>query len=763
METTIQLNFFWEHIWTTLWEKSPADHEEAALLHLFLIRRGRDIGFAAHVAAAAFSDEEAKKKFKDALSEAIAEDAPTISGDDRIDYFWHRYLWRLGRGDLRSARQIETILAAGTWTDEAYLAPPIPTGGAPGVRCWEQQEKAIVARLARGADLYFEAPFFTDFPATQIIPAELETASFTFAALREQSGGTISPGCAGSLEKYINDAAASIALFWFIGMKREEQVALLNTAYPFSIDEKTLDAFITLFDDYQTLLEDAADLFRRGFHEEAKIIYAYILLHDEDSAHIHAAYTNLATIFRDEDETGKAVKCAERALATLEAETDPDPYLLSLARKDVGEMRFLDGNLETAETTMSAAIQTAEGLPPTQAAPLLWAVASAFRRTEQFEEEYAVLTRVLSLDDTGEAMDAAMERLFSMDQYARPDGTFDREGLSEIEKRRKYLDCFGKGAALLQAFQFDRAIACFEEALSLSRDTDLLRNTGIAHRLYGSPQKAHTLLEEVLRNRPGDLYASVHLGLLLGGEKGTDLIREGVEEGIRQGADLAMVLYPLVQHAVSHPEGEILSEIERYADLPTLEGRRSLFYLGAGTALADLGFQKEANTSYRRALKANPPAPIRARVLRNMGLLAADWDEYERAASLLEQALKVSPKDPSVWHHLARVRAALGDAGGAADAAREAARLVPTEETYQQERALRVAKEEVPPPVPEDRTAAELIGAGERLIEHPAGVPAALRAYAAAVTALGLDPGTPDTGADPLSERARLLTLIADA
>ncbi|WP_209630835.1 tetratricopeptide repeat protein [Methanofollis sp. W23] len=762
METTILRNFFWEYIWTTLWEEREADPGESALLHLFLIRRRRDIGFAAHVATAAYADEEAKNKFKTALSRVITEDSPKFTGEDRIDYFWQQYLWELKKGDLHGAQKTETILAAGTWTDDGYLAPPIPSGRLPGIRCWEQQEKAAITSLVKWSDLYFEAPF-TDFPATQIIPAELKTASFTFTALRDELGETVAAGNPASFEKFVNDAAASIALFWFIGMKTEDQVALLNTTYPFSIDEETLDDFVTLFDDYETLLEDAADIFRHGFHEEARTIYAYILLHDKEAPHLHAAYTNLAVIFRDEDETENAVRCAEKAFLVLDADPDPDPYLLGLAEKDVGETCFLDGNIEKAEIAISTAIKTAEDLPPAQAAPLLWAVASALRRTGQFEEEYAVLTRVLSLDDTGKAMDASLERLFSMDQYARPDGTFDREGLSEIETKRKYLDSFGKGAALLQTFQFDQAIAYFEEALSLSRDIDLLRNTGIAHRFYGSPEKARTLLEEVLTERPDDLYASVHLSLLIGGKKGAELIKDAIEEGVRQGADLAMVLYPAVHHAASHQDVEVLTEIEKYSDLPTHEGRRSLFYLGVGTVLADLGFQKEANTCYRRALKATPPASVRGRVLRNMGILAADRDEHERAASLLEQALKVAPKDPTIWHRLSQVRAALDDTKGAAEAAREAARLVPTDETYQQEKALRAAKEEVPTPAPEDRTAAELINAGERLIEHQAGVPAALRAYAAAATSLGLDAGEPDTGADALSERARLLTLIADA
>ncbi|QSZ67411.1 tetratricopeptide repeat protein [Methanofollis aquaemaris] len=763
MEITVARSFFWEHIWATLWEENDADPEESALLHLFLIRRGRDIGFAAHVATEAFSDEQAKKKFREALSRALSRDVPELAGKERTDYFWHCYIEKLERGDLRGARMMETALAAGVGTDDGYLAPPVPAGESPGMRCWTQQEKAIVTHLARWSDLYFEAPFFTDFPKTQIIPAELETASFTFVTLGKLLGGAIPPGGAESFEKYVDDAAASIALFWFIGMKRKEQIALLNTTYPFSIEEETLDAFVDLFDDYETLLEDATDLVRRGFGEEARTVYAYIILHDRNPIHRHAAYTNLAVLFRDDDETGRAVECAERALSVLEAGADPDPHLLALARKDVGETNFLDGNIESAGIAISSAIRAAEDLPPEQAAPLLWGIASSLRRIGQFEDEYAVLTRVLDLEDTGEAMDAAMERLFSMDQYAKPNGTFDRKGLFEVEKRRKYLDYFGKGAALLQTFQFERAITCFEAALSLSRDPELLRNTGIAHRLYGSPEKARTLLEEVLEGCSDDLYALVHLGLLVGGDRGRDRIRTAVDEAVRQGADLALVLYPVVQHAAFSPEDGIITKIERYADLPTQEGKRSLFYLGVGTALADLGFQQEANTCYRRALKANPPAPVRARVLRNIGALAADGDEYERAASLLGQALLAAPRDPTVWHRLSRVRTALGDAGGAAEAAREAARLAPTDETYQQEKVLRAAKEEVPPPAPEDPIAAELITAGERLIEHQAGVPAALRAYAAAAARLGLDPDEQTREGNALSERARLFTLIRGA
>ncbi|QYZ79407.1 tetratricopeptide repeat protein [Methanofollis formosanus] len=763
MEITVARTFFWEHIWATLQEETDADPEESALLHLFLIRRRRDIGFAAHVATEAFSDEAAKTKFREALSRALAEETPDLTGKDRTDYFWHRYIERLEEGDLRGARLIETVLAAGVGTDDGYLAPPVPAGTSPGVRSWTQQEKAIVTRLARWSDLYFEAPFFTDFPATQIIPAELETASFTFVTLGELLGGAIPPGSAESFEKFVENAAASIALFWFTGMKREEQIALLNTAYPFSIEEETLDAFVDLFDDYETLLEDATDLVRRGFGEEARTVYAYIILHARNPIHRHAAYTNLAVLFREEHESGRAVECAERALAVLEAEADPDPYRLGLARKDVGETNFLDGNIEKAETAIASAIRTAEDLAPAQAAPLLWAVASSLRRTGQFEDEYAVLTGILDLEVTGEAMDAAMERLFSMDQYARPDGTFDRKGLLDVERRRRYLDHFGKGAALLQTFQFDRAIACFEAALALSRDTDLLRNTGIAHRLYGSPTKARALLEEVLEACPDDLYARVHLGLLIGGDEGRDLISAAMEEAVGQGADLALVLYPVVQHAAARPEDGIIAEIERYADLPAQEGKRSLFYLGAGTALADLGFKKEANTCYRRALKANPPAAVRARVLRNMGVLAAEQGEDERAAALLGQAIQAAPEDPTIWHRLARVRAALGDPDGAADAAREAARLAPTDESYQQEKALKAAKNEVPPPSLEDTIASELIDAGERLIEHQAGVPTALRAYAAAAARLGLDPGEPIGEGDALSERARLFTLIRGA
>ncbi|WP_342677919.1 tetratricopeptide repeat protein [Methanofollis sp. UBA420] len=765
MDTTVALNFFWEHTWIAWWTGKKADPATAARLHLFLLRRARDIGFATNTAARAYADEGARKALRAALKGALSDSAPEAAG--REDYLWHRYTAFLAAGNIEAAGFIETMLSyprAGT--PDAYPAPPVPAGAPSSLRAWEQAEKRAVMAGIRWPELYFESPLTTGFPHTQIIPAELEIASFAFATLRDFMGGKLPAGGAESFEHYINDAVTVITFAWFAAKNPEDQTAVLNAAYPFTLEEETLDAFVGLFDDYETLLEEAGGLVRRGFSEEAKTVYAYTVLHAGDPALHHAAYENLAVLFREEGEYEKAAGCAEKALAIREGMPDRDPLSIALAKKNLAEVLYLAGETERAGALSAAALDAAGGLEAGKAAALLWAVASSFRRTGRFEEEYALLTRILDLDAPGEATDAAVERLFSMDQYARPDGAFDMKGLAAIEERRRYLDLFGKGAVLLQAFQFDRAIGSFEAALAISRDADLLRNIAIAHRLYGSPDAARRYLEEVIAARPGDLYALMHLGLLQEGEQRDALIREAIGRALDGGADLALVLYPLISGLVAGPEEEFLPGIDRFGDLPSHDGARALYFLGAGTILSDLGVADAAATCYRRALKANPPAGVRGRILRNMGVLAADGDDAARAADLLGQALKFAPADPTVWRRLAGVRAALGDAPGASAAAREAAHLMPTDAVFRKEKALRDAQAAAAPVMPADRTAAVLVAAAERMIEEEGSAPVALRAYAAAIGMTGgevPDLPAPSGYEEALSARERLIKLLNHA
>lgn len=759
MDTTVALNFFWESFWIDRWMRRDAAPRDAALLHLFLIRRARDPGFAAYSAAAGFSDDRAKDAVRTALAGALAEDCADLFDAGRDAYLWRRYLGLLDAGDLRGARLVETMLC--TPAEDGYLAPPIAAGEGPSRSSWERMEKRVVMSEIRYPDLYFEAPYLGDLSGAQISPADLEITSFAVESLKNLLGGAIPPGDAGTFERFINDAGMIIAFSWFAEKTYDEQTAILNAVYPFSLDEETLDRFVAIFDDYETLLEEAAGLVKRGFIEEAKTVYAYTILHADEAALHHACYENLAVLFREEGDYARAGDCAERALAIRKAMPGADPYLVALGEKSLSEALYLQGKSGRAADLIASAVAAADRLSPEKARSLFWAIASSFRRTGRFEEEYALLTRILEGEGEGEAMDAAMARLFSMDQYARADGSFDMAGLAAVEERRRYLDFFGKGAALLQAFQFDRAIACFGDALAISRDLDLLRNIAIAHRLYGSADAAREYFGMVRAERPADVFSLIHLGLLAGGEEGARLIGQGIAAALEGRMDLALVLYPIVRDAVA--DGAVLDAIDRSGDLPAQGGGRALYYLGAGTILADLGFSGEAETCYRRALKATPPSPVRARVLRNMGVLAADAGSPERAASLLDQAVRYAPGDPTVWHRLAGVRAALGDPAGAAAAAREAVRLAPAEPEYGRERDLRAAEEETAPPGVDDPVAAELIAAGERLIEREACAKRALFAYSEALQRVRGREEIALTGgsyAVALSERARIFALF---
>ncbi|WP_130645842.1 tetratricopeptide repeat protein [Methanofollis fontis] len=760
MDTTIALNFFREHFWIERWCRKTPTPEETALLRLFLIRRERDMGFAAEAAAAAFADDAAKDAFRTTLAGALATSFPDLDGSGPDAYLWRRYLAFLDESDLNSAHIVRGMLntctaetQGGTVPAPSCIATDIPAAQ------WEGREKRAVMTEIHYPDLYFESSYPGGFPETQIVPADLEITDFAFSCLKNLNGGSIPPGGARTFTRFLNDSATILAVVWFAGREREEQIAILNREYPFRLDEETLDRFVALFDDQETLLEEAAGLVRRGLIEEAETIYAYAIVHSDDSMVHYTAFENLGVLFREAGEHERAIECAERALAIRRVEAESDPYAVALAEKSLAEALYSAGETERAANLTASVEATVGRLDPAESANLLWALGSSFRRTGRFEEEYAALTRILEMEGGENAEEAAMARLFSMDQYARPDGSFDLPALAALEDRRRYLDRFGQGAVLLQAFQFERAIRSFEEALAISHDTDLMRNIAIAHRLYGLPEQGRRYLEEVLRMRPTDTYARIHLGLLDGGAEGTALIRRAIEDAVQEGADLGLILYPLVRDAVV--AGTIDAAIEHFANFPTRNGVRALAHLGAGTNLADLGCIAEAERCYRRGLRANPPAPVRARILRNMGALASDAGDLERACSLLEKAQAIAPGDPTILFRLAGVRAGLNDRSGAAEAAREAVRLAPAEERYLHARDLRESLERVAPPTPADPEAADLIRAGEEFLEY---CPEhAARAYALAWERISDEaaesPGPED---DLLAFREEILGRIAE-
>ncbi len=96
---------------------------------------------------------------------------------------------------------------------------------------------------------------------------------------------------------------------------------------------------------------------------------------------------------------------------------------------------------------------------------------------------------------------------------------------------------------------------------------------------------------------------------------------------------------------------------------------------GEGAALMALHRDAEAERSFRRALERDP---YDTNALYNLGLMllrsgaAHRVDEAER---LLTRYVRVMPTDGAVWGHLARARAALGDARGARQARRRAEAL----------------------------------------------------------------------------------------
>ncbi len=95
-------------------------------------------------------------------------------------------------------------------------------------------------------------------------------------------------------------------------------------------------------------------------------------------------------------------------------------------------------------------------------------------------------------------------------------------------------------------------------------------------------------------------------------------------------------------------------------------------------ALGNLWFDKgdpaRAEAFYRRTLQLNPH---HASAMNNLGYLAVEAKQWDTAAGLLEEAVRIEPDNAKTFYLLARAREGLGDLDGARQAVAEALRLEP--------------------------------------------------------------------------------------
>ncbi|MGC2162621.1 MAG: tetratricopeptide repeat protein [Silvibacterium sp.] len=196
------------------------------------------------------------------------------------------------------------------------------------------------------------------------------------------------------------------------------------------------------------------------------------------------------------------------------------------------------------------------------------------------------------------------------------------------------------GAALVHEERFDEAIAQYRLALSSMPGNDAIRmNLALAYFKKGDLKNARSEFEEVRKAQPGNTQLAILLGdseLRLGQAADALTMLAPMEAENASNTDFEYVLGTALIQTGSRREG--VDRIEKVAQ----ETNGADAYLLAGSTLMDLNEFARARTDLEAALRLNPNLP-RVYVLAGM---AQDMDgDIAAAEPTLREGLRRSPDD----------------------------------------------------------------------------------------------------------------------
>ena len=147
----------------------------------------------------------------------------------------------------------------------------------------------------------------------------------------------------------------------------------------------------------------------------------------------------------------------------------------------------------------------------------------------------------------------------------------------------------------------------------------------------------------------------------------------GLPRPLRAGGLVALVLVLVTAlHGATRPYGSL--EAFHRAQLERAPGRPESWN-GLGLALEEAGNLDAARRAYARAVDVSGDGYGRAHT--NLGRLALDAGDPDRALGHFERAAELGPRNPVAWANLGRLRADLGDPAGAAMAYGSAVEVAP--------------------------------------------------------------------------------------
>ena len=161
----------------------------------------------------------------------------------------------------------------------------------------------------------------------------------------------------------------------------------------------------------------------------------------------------------------------------------------------------------------------------------------------------------------------------------------------------------------------------------------------VLHETLGNPEAAKRAAQEVLQVAPGDIPATMVLGLVAE--------RTGDAQQARQAYQAVLTRYP-----------QFIPAMKRLAVL-------------SAEQLSD------DETAYQMGLKARETLRQDAELTRTLGMTIYRRGEYRYAAQLLSECMAAYPNDPDVWYHLGLAQVRIGNTNAGRQSLSQAIALAP--------------------------------------------------------------------------------------
>ncbi len=634
----------------TVFDQTAESYDSIVLQNMFLYRMSVDGGFHARVLSSVLNHAEDRALLLSLLADLGEAKLPKTA---LKDWLISSYISADGKRKEILGSLLRSHISGTNKTAELFAESQtgIPES------LWRIKSRSAVINKIRNSDMYFGSgrrPFWHAFP--------LDSAAAVLAGVPDLSADVV------------YDAVVCVSGAWFSTLSEDEMVVWLNMP---RVTPEEWEAIVRPLLDLDTPSPavSAADwLFASGNSDAALNLYANITLAYSGTPAEKPAFEMMGEIlteFKDFDNAFESYKNA---------------FLLS---RELGKYAVADGlkNLCIAGDDLGEDMQEyyvrisrlSEELPAEERCALRFSFASAARRRRNYADEYRWLEEISSTPDCPEALfSVVFNRLSEMNLYLDDAGNPDLEKLTAADSAVEAALAMEKGDFAYFGFDPVCALFWYNRAAALlpeMRDRILpkLFSASVAAGLISDAAgyaRGTPALEAVVHAMDGNEFALAVSAL-------NAAVTASLSKSIESAA---AAVYPAFLFLSPEKRREAAEQI--LISRSTRDDERARVSLALGSVYLDLGMIDAARSMLRAALRANPGAEIRSRILIELAWMESEMGEYKQAVETCRLALKHNERFPAAWAGIAKAAIRLGEFSDALNAAEEAVLLNPADASY---------------------------------------------------------------------------------